>query len=56
MAVVATIILIARLFLKLGIAIGWHGKTVECSFWGTLFSTIVSLVLYYFAGLFDKFF
>lgn len=54
---VATIILLAILFINLGIELANHGKPVErdYSFWKKLIAVIINLLLFYYAGLFDKF-
>ena len=54
---VATIILLAILFINLGIELAYHGKPRigKYSFWGKLIAVIINLVLFYYAGLFDKF-
>ena len=54
---VATIILLAILFINLGIELANHGKPRggNYSFWGKLIAVIINLVLFYYAGLFDKF-
>ena len=54
---VATIILLAILFINLGIELANHGKPRggKHSFWGKLVAVIINLLLFYYAGLFDKF-
>ena len=54
---VATIILLCILFIKLGIELANHGepREGEYSFWKKLIAVIINLVLFYYAGLFDKF-
>lgn len=53
----ATIILLAMLFLNLGIHLAKHKEPREdrYNFWVALFAAAVQLALYYFAGLFDNF-
>ena len=53
----ATIILLTILFINLGIELANHGKPREgnYSFWAKLLAVIINLVLFYYAGLFDKF-
>lgn len=54
---IATIILLVMMMVGLGIAIGRHGEDQgEYNAWATLLSAIIQLVLFYYAGLFDKFF
>lgn len=54
---IATIILLVLMMIGLGIAIGKHGEYQgKYNAWVTLLSTIIQLVLFYYAGLFDKFF
>lgn len=53
---VATIILICLIAMGLGIAMAKHGEPrPKYNFWTTLISTIVELILYYYAGLFNNF-
>ena len=54
---IATIILLCILFINLGIELANHGKPKEgkYSFWGKLIAVIINLILFYYAGLFDKF-
>ena len=54
---IATIILLAILFINLGIEMANHGKPRggKHSFWGKLVAVIINLLLFYYAGLFDKF-
>lgn len=54
---IATIILLILLMIGLGIAIGKHGEDRgKYNAWVTLISVIIDLILFYYAGLFDKFF
>lgn len=54
---IATIILLVMMMVGLGIAIGRHGEDQgKYNAWATLLSAIIQLVLFYYAGLFDKFF
>ena len=54
---ISTIIILAILFIKLGLALAWHGETKEVTynFYLYLLSTLLCLWLFYNAGLFDKF-
>lgn len=54
---ISTIILLAILFIKLGLALAWHGeeKKVTYNFFLTLLGAAFYLWLFYNAGLFDKF-
>lgn len=54
---VATIIILCLIAADLGIAITKHGesKKGKINFWTTLFVAIIELILFYYAGLFDKF-
>ena len=55
---IATIIIIAMFAVGLGFSIAKHGeeKVRKYSMWQQLLKTIVWFTLFYFAGLFDKFF
>jgi hypothetical protein len=54
---ICTLLIIAFMFIGLGISLGMHGKPrPEYNFWVQLFSTVISFLLYWGAGLFDKFF
>ena len=54
---VATIILLTLNVLGLGIVLAKHGEPKEgnYNFWTTLIVTIITITLYYYAGLFDNF-
>lgn len=54
---VATIILLALILVNLGIHLAKHGEPREdkYNFWLYLIATIIELVLYYYAGLFENF-
>ncbi len=54
---ISTIIILAILFIKLGLALAWHGeeKKVTYNAFLSLFTTAIYLWLLYNAGLFDKF-
>ena len=54
---IATIIILFLDILKLGSRIPFHGKEVKFrrNFFIDMISFIISMVLFYFAGLFDKF-
>lgn len=54
---VATIIILCLMVVNLGITATKHGelKKGKINFWIKLFGTIVQLILFYYAGLFDKF-
>lgn len=54
---IATIILLVIMCMGLGISLAKDGQEKEgtYNFWLTLFLCIIELVLYYYAGLFDKF-
>lgn len=55
---IATIILLVIMFLDLGYALAKHGepkKNGKYNFWTRLVGVIITLVLYYYAGMFDKF-
>lgn len=54
---IATIILLVIMCIGLGVSLAKHGQEREetYNFWFTLFLCIIELVLYYYAGLFDKF-
>ena len=54
---ICTIVIIALLFIDLGANIAKHGesKTGEYNGWTTFVAVIIELVLFYGAGLFDKF-
>ena len=53
---IATFIILAFLVANLAIALVKHGESKgKFNFWIELFAVAVSLVLYYYAGLFDKF-
>ena len=54
---VATIIILCLIAADLGMAATKHGelKKGKINFWIKLFGTIVQLILFYYAGLFDKF-
>lgn len=55
---IASIIILALLGMSLGISLAKHGQPKEgkYNFWLQLFATIIELILFYSAGLFDKFF
>ena len=55
---IATIIILVIMLITLGIHLAKHGQTREdhYNFWLYLFCAAIELVLYYYAGLFDKFF
>lgn len=57
MKLIASSIILVLVFLNLGISLAQHGqyRLERHNFWLTLFSTIIQLVLYYYAGLFDCF-
>lgn len=53
---IATIIILILLVFNLGYAIAKHGEPREnWNGWVYFIFTIISLILYYYAGLFDKF-
>lgn len=54
---IATIIILCLMAVGLGIDAAKHGKSRKgnINFWITLFADILTLILYYYAGLFDKF-
>ena len=52
---IATLILLTLQFLGLGLAMGFHGEERKVNGWATLIAVIISLILYYYAGLFDNF-
>lgn len=54
---IATIIILCLMAADLGMAAIKHGELKEgkINFWITLFGAIVQLILFYYAGLFDKF-
>lgn len=54
---ISTIIILAIAFIKLGLALAWHGETKEVTynFFLSLFNKAIYLWLLYNAGLFDKF-
>lgn len=52
---VATIILVFLNVLGLGIAFGMHGEYREINGWVSLTSFIITMILYYYAGLFNNF-
>lgn len=54
---VATIIILCLIAADLGMAATKHGesKKGKINFWTTLFIAIIELILFYYAGLFDKF-
>lgn len=58
---IATIIILALMVFGLGLNLGKHGERLpdsvcEYNFFRTFIKYIIWLVLYYYAGLFDKFF
>lgn len=54
---IPTIIIIALIFMELGISLAMHGKPRKnYNFKMYLISAIIMFTLYYYAGLFDKFF
>lgn len=54
---IAAIILIALMFIDLGINIAKHNERKESRYnwWSTLIAIVINLVLFYFAGLFNNF-
>lgn len=57
---VSTIIILVLIILGLGISLGKHGEykpyfDQKYNFWVSLFIDIIWLILFYNAGLFDKF-
>ena len=53
---IATFIILSFLVANLAIALVKHGESKgEFNFWVELFAVAITLVLYYYAGLFDKF-
>lgn len=54
---VATIIILCLMVVNLRITATKHGelKKGKINFWIKLFGTIIQLILFYYAGLFDKF-
>ena len=54
---IATIIILFWEIFKLGLRISFHGKEVKMrrNFFIDMISFIITMVLFYFAGLFDKF-
>lgn len=54
---IATIIILFLEILKLGVRIPFHGKEIKSkrNFFIDMISFIITMVLFYFAGLFDKF-
>ena len=54
---ICTIVLVVILFIDLGVNIGKHGepKTDCYNGWTTFVAIIIELILFYGAGLFDKF-
>lgn len=54
---IAAIILIALMFIDLGINIAKHNERKEGKYnwWSTLIALVINLVLFYFAGLFNNF-
>lgn len=54
---IATIIILCLMAADLGMAATKHGELKEgkINFWITFFGAIVQLILFYYAGLFDKF-
>ena len=53
---IATFIILSLLVANLAIALVKHGESKgEFNFWVELLAVAISLVLYYYAGLFDKF-
>lgn len=54
---IATIIILCLMAVGLGIDAAKHGESRKgnINFWITLFADILNLILYYYAGLFDKF-
>lgn len=54
---IATIILLAIMFIDLGIHIARHGKYRDDKYngWVALLAVIINLVLFYYAGLFNNF-
>ncbi len=57
MKLIATLILICLLAMGLGMAVVKHGepKKDKWNFWSQLFATIIEVILFYYAGLFDIF-
>ena len=54
---ISTIIILAYIFIRLGVYLACHGQTreVECNFFWQLLKTIVFIWLLYNAGLFNNF-
>ena len=54
---IATIILLVIIVLNLGVVLAKHGEPQKgnYNFWSELIATIILMVLYYYAGLFDNF-
>lgn len=54
---IATIILLAIMFIDLGIHIAKHGeyRNDRYNSWVALLATIIELVLFYYAGIFNNF-
>ena len=52
---IATIILLILQAIGLGLSWGTHGQERKVNGWATLIAVIISLILYYYAGLFDNF-
>lgn len=53
---IATIILLFMMAMGLGMSIAKHGKErTNENAWATLIAVVIQLILFYYAGLFDKF-
>ena len=57
MKLIASSIILVLLILSLGISLAKHNEVElkKHNFWGQLFSAIIQLALFYYAGLFDCF-
>lgn len=58
---ISTIIILVLMTLGLGLALGKHGERkpenlCKYNFWTYLIRVIIWMILFYYAGLFDKFF
>lgn len=54
---VSTITILVIHVLKLGISLARHGedRVIKVNFFSEVFACAIALILYYYAGLFDKF-
>ena len=52
---IATIILLLMMAMGLGMSIAKHGERTNENAWVTLIAGVIQLILFYYAGLFDKF-